>query len=390
MYTQLQSFVGEGVVGGAVTRFDHEGAQTARLVAGVLRQPPSAAMPPIESIDLSFVVDWRQLQKWSLSESLLYPGTQVLFRELTLWQRYRTSVLLTLAIILAESMLIAALLVERRRRKLAQRRADEARRQVAHMGRLAVVGELVATISHEIRQPLTAIRTNAETGVKVIGRVDGTMSIDQRLLCQDILSDIVADNPRASEIITRVLALARREEPGERSVDLNEVCRTAIRLLQHDEQARRADLVLVLDPRLKPMFGDAVQFQQVVLNLVLNALDSCSLEPSPRVTIATVDQETEVELSVTDNGLGIPAHVHARLFESFFTTKPDGLGLGLSIVESIVERHRGRVSAENTPGGGARFRVLLPKIDQPVSIIEGGANSSPVATPPSAQVAITG
>jgi signal transduction histidine kinase len=366
MYTQLGSYVGEGVVGGSVTRFDDEGTNTGRLVVRVLRRRPGQ-MPPAESITNSYVADWRQLQRWDLSEKRLPPGTELLFREPSLWQRYRAVVLIALGFMGVESLLIGALLLERRRRKRAQllvedqrRRTDDTRRQVAHMGRMALVGELAATIGHELRQPLAAMRANAETGAKFVAGADREFGPEDRRLCGEIFSDIIADNDQASEVIIRVRALLRGQELPSTSVDLNEVCRASARLLQHEALTRHAELSLSLDPHLPAVTGDPVQFEQVVLNLVLNALEASGSSPSPRVLIRTVGREEEVDVVVSDNGPGFAAGAQPHLFESFFTTKPQGLGLGLVIVQSIVERYRGRISAENGEEGGATFHVTIP------------------------------
>ncbi len=372
MYAQLGSYVGEGVVGGSVLRFDDEGLRTGRLVIRVLRRRAGERMPPVEPIAKSFVADWRQLRRWELPEKRLPPGTEVVFREPTLWQRYRTVVLVTLGVIAAELMLIASLLAERRRRIRAQsvaeeqqRRADETRRQVAHMGRVALVGELAATMSHELRQPLAAIRANAETGVRLVTRRTGQFSGDERELCEEIFSAIVADDALASDIITRVRALVRREELPPQPVDLNEICRTSARLLQYEVLTRLADVTLALDPRVPTVTGDPVQLQQVVVNLLVNALDASAASTNPHVTISTEVRGEEVEVAVRDNGSGLTPDVQPHLFESFFTTKPQGLGLGLPIVQSIVERHHGRVRAENADEGGAIFRVTMPGTRSP-------------------------
>jgi len=367
MYTQLASYLGEGVVGGSVLRFDDEAARTARLVVRVLRRRPGEPMPPVELIANTFVADWRQLQRWGLSEARLPQGTELVFREPTLWQRYRMVVLLTLGVIGAEALLIGSLLAERRRRKRAQlvaeeqrRRADETRRQVAHMGRVALVGELTATMSHELRQPLAAIRMNAEAGAKIVARDTGQFGDEERQLCGEIFSEIVADDALASDIITRVRALVRREELPHQLVDLNEICRTSARLFQYDASTRQAEITLALDPNLPTVTGDPVQLQQVVLNLIVNALDASAASTTPQITISTVARGEEVEVAVRDNGAGLTADVRQHLFESFFTTKPQGLGLGLPIVQSIIERHHGRVRAENGDLGGAIFRVIMP------------------------------
>jgi len=367
MYTQLGSYVGEGVVGGSVLRFDDEAVRTGRLVVRVLRRRPGERMPPVELIANTFVADWRELRRWGLSESRLPQGTDLLFREPTFWERYRMVVLLTLAVIGAESLLIARLLAERRQRKRTQlvaeeqqRRIDETRRQVSHMGRVALVGELAATMSHELRQPLAAIRMNAEAGAKIVARATGPLGDEEREMCEEIFGDIVADNVLASDIITRVRALVRREELRPQAVDLNEICRTSARVLHYDLVARQADITFALDPRQPTVTGDPVQLQQVVLNLLVNALDAAAASTTPQVTISTEVRGEEVEVAVRDNGPGLTSDVQQHLFESFFTTKPQGLGLGLPIVQSIVERHHGRVRAENADEGGAIFRVTLP------------------------------
>jgi signal transduction histidine kinase len=143
-------------------------------------------------------------------------------------------------------------------------------------------------------------------------------------------------------------------------VQLNAVCLDSVRLLRHEARARKTDLALSLAPELPTVTGDPVQLQQVVLNLIANALDAAAVSASPRIVVATHDRGGTVEVSVSDNGRGLADNVRHRLFESFFTTKPQGLGLGLAIVKSTVERHRGKVWAENDTRGGAVFRATFP------------------------------
>ncbi|MFL5580538.1 MAG: sensor histidine kinase [Gemmatimonadaceae bacterium] len=226
---------------------------------------------------------------------------------------------------------------------------------------MALVGELGATIAHELRQPLTAIRANAESGAKLAARGARQMEADERELYREIFRDIVRDDAHAADVVTRVRALLRREELPQEPLDLNEICRTASRLLQHDARTRYAKITLSLEPRLPAVTGDAIELQQVVLNLVMNALDAAMSAAHPHVMIGTAARDEEVEVAVRDNGPGLPPNVQRHLFESFFTTKTQGLGLGLVIVQSIVERHHGRVRAENSEGGGAIFRVAVPR-----------------------------
>ncbi|HVE33638.1 MAG TPA: ATP-binding protein [Gemmatimonadaceae bacterium] len=631
IYTQLYSYVGEGVVGGWVIKFDDEGARTGRLIRRVLGRRPGEPMPAVELLAKTFVADWRALRRWGLDESRLPPGTEVLFREPSLWTRYRTAVLVTLVVFAMLLGLIGLLLVERQRRKraqmalqeqsayeqtiarlttdavrhapddapqaledalariaeyagarsatliqcpdtavgtpvrlawavptngwsrhlrspgsplpettkatrleiplvadgapvgtlelhrddgggwpatlirrlesageviasamarsrairtvrrgeelnravlasistliaiidkngtiirvnaawrrvatagvgdaaresfvgsnyldecrnaelrgcdvarevrygiegvlerrawpfryeyrcadpkerwyelfvdqlqlseggaiithlditdrrLAERRAEETRRQVAHMGRMAFVGELAATISHELRQPLAAIRVNAEAGAQLLAANPADASE-----AREIFQNIVADDARAVELIESVRKLLRKETAAVATVDLNKVCRDAVRLLQHDAVLRGTKLELVLASEPPLVTGDGVQLQQVVLNLALNGLEAAGASPSERsVVVATECGGDHVDLLVRDSGPGIPSGVQPHLFESFFSTKTEGLGLGLVIVRSIVERHNGRVLVENAPTGGAVFRVRFP------------------------------
>jgi signal transduction histidine kinase len=237
-----------------------------------------------------------------------------------------------------------------------RRLAEEARRQVAHLGRVALIGELAATISHELRQPLAAIRANAEAGDRLVAR-----SAWEPGEAREIFRSIIAEDARAVEVIESVRKLLRKDQSAVTTVDLNQICRDTARLLQHDAAVRKARLELSLAPTPATVTGDPVLLQQAVLNLVLNGLEAASTSKTERsVVVHTEALLDHVELLVHDSGPGIPADVQPHLFESFYSTKKGGLGLGLVIVRTIVERHHGRVHAENHSLGGAVFGVRLP------------------------------
>ena len=245
-------------------------------------------------------------------------------------------------------------------RRLAEFKAEETRRQVTHMGRVAIVGELASAISHELRQPLAAIRANAEAGALLLKQ--NPPEVPE---ARDIFMDIVVDDIRASEIIDQVRTLLRKEAPVMKTVSLNEICRQAVHLLHRDAVLRNTRVQLALEPRLPSVSGEPVQLQQVVLNLALNALDAAMSSTGERqVIVGTALRGDEVELFVRDSGRGLHPDVQSHLFESFFSTKSTGLGMGLVIVRSIVERHNGRLHAENDDAGGAVFRVMLPVAQQ--------------------------
>jgi C4-dicarboxylate-specific signal transduction histidine kinase len=256
-------------------------------------------------------------------------------------------------------------------RSRAARRVEETRRQLAHMARMAFVGELAATISHELRQPLAAIRVNAEAGAHLLAGTPDDVSE-----AREVFRSIVADDVRAVELIEGVRKLLRKEESTTATVDLNEICRDAVRLLQHDAALRGARLELSLADEPPLVIGDPVQLQQVVLNLALNGLEAaCASESDRSVVIRTESGADHAEVLVRDSGAGIPTHVQPHLFESFFSTKTEGLGLGLVIVRSIVERHNGRIKVENVATGGAIFRVQLPTPARPLAHASNAAIS---------------
>ena len=241
-------------------------------------------------------------------------------------------------------------------RRNAERDAAETRRKITHMGRVVLIGEMAAAVSHELSQPLAAIRANAEAGVILSGRPHAS-SFDAK----EIFEDIRAAGLRATQVVEHIRMLLRDQPPQTAAVDVNEVCRSAVQLIKRDAALRRTKVNLELDECAPAIVGDSVQLQQVVLNLVLNALDAMMTSDREReVTVGTREESDAVEIYVSDTGDGLPADVQAHLFESFFSTKPKGLGLGLVIVRSIVERHHGRIQAENGSGGGALFRIFIP------------------------------
>jgi signal transduction histidine kinase len=179
---------------------------------------------------------------------------------------------------------------------------------------------------------------------------------------REIFHSIVADDERAVEVIESVRKLLRKDKPVVTEVDLNETCCEAIRLLQHDALRRKTRLELTLSASPPMVTGDPIQLQQVVLNLALNGLEAASTSTSDRfVTVQTECSAEHVDVLVHDSGPGIPSTVQPHLFEAFFSTKSGGLGLGLVIVRSIVERHSGRIHVENHSLGGALMRVRLPR-----------------------------
>lgn len=242
-------------------------------------------------------------------------------------------------------------------RKRSQYELDRHREELAHAGRVSIMGQLAAGLAHELNQPLGAILRNAEAAELFLQ----ASPPDLREVAA-ILADIRKDDQRASEVIDRVRALLRRREPQWSDLDLNELTEEVASLVRPDAERRKVKLVLDLVPIVLHVRGDRVQLQQVLLNFLLNAMDAmndCALKERC-VVVRSQMVEGGCEVAVSDAGHGIPPENLKRLSEPFFTTKPNGMGLGLAISQSIIGMHGGHIAAENNPDGGATFRMTLP------------------------------
>ena len=243
--------------------------------------------------------------------------------------------------------------------KRAEDELRAARLDLAHAARLALVGQLVASISHEINQPLTAIQTNASAGLRLVSHDLGSDELSE---VRDILTDIHDQSRRADDIMARLRTLAGRRPMMRQALDVNEVAGDMVRLVGTEARRRGVTLRTELGPSLPRVAADRVCLQQVMLNLIVNAMDAMDelAMEDRRVVVRTRQLDGGVEVEVSDVGHGIPAEYLPKLFDAFFTTKKDGLGLGLAIVRSIVEAHQGRIWAEDHGGRGVTFHVTLP------------------------------
>jgi signal transduction histidine kinase len=234
--------------------------------------------------------------------------------------------------------------------------------EIAHLNRVAAMGELTASVAHEINQPLTAILSNAQAACRLLNSRSPDLAE-----VRECLADIIADDKRAGEVIKQLRALLKKGEFQASEVDLNEVVRDVIRLVGHDALLRKASVVFEPLPGIPPVLGDRIQLYQVALNLIVNGL-AAAAEQSPHdrwLLVRTGESKVGgVELTVEDSGNGIAESDLPRVFEPFFTTKQEGLGMGLSISRSIIQAHGGHLSAENSAGGGAIFRCVLPAAPQ--------------------------
>jgi PAS domain S-box-containing protein len=243
-------------------------------------------------------------------------------------------------------------------RKQADLDAQQDRAELSHLSRVALIGEMSASIAHELNQPLAGILSNAAAGQRFIEQ--GDVDLGEM---RELLGDIIADGRRASDVMRGIREMVKKGQVARRPVDLNEVVMEAVRMVSPDAVLRSCQVETSLDASLRTIEGDPVQLQQVLLNLMINAFDAMRETPVSRrkVVIATQSNgDATVWTSVRDYGAGISEEMRDRLFDPFFTTKSEGLGMGLAIVRSIVESHGGTITIENADGGGARFGFVLP------------------------------
>jgi len=246
----------------------------------------------------------------------------------------------------------------------AQKQADlqlqHQREEMAHRNRVSLMGEMTASFAHELNQPLTAIANNASAARRFLQRGN----IDPALL-QQLLQDMVADSQRAGEVIRGIRSLVRKETSAHTLLNLNEVITDTVRLVSTDVLSRESVVTTELDPQLPQVSATLVQIQQVLLNLIINALDAMEgLPPAERRVIVSTrsDRGDVAEVSVRDFGTGLPKDQPDKVFDHFFSTKQKGMGMGLTIVRSIIEAHGGTIVAENAPDRGARMLVRLPAV----------------------------
>jgi PAS domain S-box-containing protein len=517
------TYLGHGIAGGFVVSIEEGGKIMGRDALEIFRGKPPRDIPIVHGPNL-YLFDWRVLKRWNLDESRLPTGSTVLFRQPTLWEKYRRTLLIGLLVLASLSLLTIYLLFERKRlhaarkeqmrltgllvdaqeqeraraaselhelqvieeglreseermrlavevadfgisirdlrrneiwatekwraifafepeeqldfdtifqrihpedrdtvrsvlkqsiegdgiyettyrlvlptgelrwivshgrtefdgagrpnlvrglslditaRKQAEDEKQLLQQEIAHAGRVSLMGQLASALAHEINQPLGAILRNAEAAELFLQ--NPSPDLDE---IREIVADIRKDDQRAGDVIDRIRGLLKRHDLATRSLDVRELVSNTMTLVQFEASARQIRLEVVMADDLPPIRGDAVHLQQVLLNLITNGMDALDEtkheNPQIRVT-ASLDGQQTVEISVSDNGEGIPNDRFAHIFDPFFTTKANGMGMGLSISYTIIEAHNGRLWAENNKEGGASFRFTLPIADKNVT-----------------------
>jgi signal transduction histidine kinase len=359
IFSYDDGFFGNEIVGGPMHSVLDLSRLTATTAVRILGGEKPSDVRPAALGYANPKFDWREMQRWGISERNLPPGSEVLFRTPTIWERFRWQLALIASVILVQGLLISGLLHERQRRRLAEVESRQRMAELAHVNRYSAAGELTTSIAHELNQPLGSILTNTETAESILK--DASPDLDE---LREILADIKRDDLRASEVIRRLRGVLKKTPFEMIELDVNGTVREVIGFttaLAHGRAIELSYAPTLVDLRVK---GDPVQLQQVILNLIINAMDAISdAQPRKReISVTTNLSGASAEIRVGDTGPGIPAENLKMVFDPFFTTKPQGMGMGLAIVRTIIEAHHGKVSAENQPSGGALFVISLPVI----------------------------
>lgn len=359
VFSHIDMFFGQAIVGGPITLIADVSRQAVSAAIRILNGESPAAIGKVVVGPATPRYDWRELQRWDISENNLPAGSEVFFRVPGIWEQYRPQMIAGLSLLLLQAAIISWLVFERRRRHLAEVEAGSRRREVVRLNRVATAGALSSSIAHELNQPLGAILSNTEAAQTLL-------KADPPDLGQigEILADIVRDDQRASEIIFGLKNLLDNKKASDlQAFDLNDAVREVAGIVA--PEAVRREIILTTDcaaGRL-PVRADPIHMQQVILNLAMNALDAmegCDPKPGKLWIRTSRDAESRiVKLAVTDSGRGIPEDKLASIFEAFFTTKPQGTGLGLPIARTIIQTYGGSIWAENRLRGAA-FCFTLP------------------------------
>lgn len=357
LYGMRSSYLGNGVIGGQVINLGEHGREAGQLALQLLSNPNGGPYTQI-SQETRCVLDDRQIRRWGFDLNNIPKNCERPFNTPTLLERNAMQIIAFALMTAVIMLLIFGLQWQRKKRLRADEDANRQRTALAHVARLGSVGELTASIVHEINQPLGAILANADAATMMLNQQSHS---DHEL--RAILADIRDDNLRASLIIQKLRVLLSKRSLESKPVSLNEVINTSRSLLGNLAIKHHVTIATELAEDLPLIMGDSTHLQQVLINLASNAMEAMvAVAPAQRTLSIKSKHNTpsHIQLIVADNGPGIPTNILPNIFDSFYTTKPEGMGMGLAIVQTIVDAHSGRIEVFNNPGGGATFVITLP------------------------------
>lgn len=372
----FESYLGHGIAAGAITTYSEQGRRTGELVARVLNGEAPLEIGIQPAGKPGCIADWQQLDRWGMDERHLPADCEVRFKTVTVWEQYRWSILVILAVILAQASTIFALAISVRRLKQSQltlaqengRRiqveafAGQLRRRLTCFSKERSLGTMATAIAHEINQPLIAIQNYAQAAKRRIKN-----NVDDKPKLIELFAKIEGQAQRAGNITQRVRSVVGRNSPMLQPVSLCPLIEEAISLMESEIDNRKCKIQCESNGIYPIVSGDGLQIQLVLVNLLQNAMKSvCSedrLDRDINIDVCMVG-EKDVQVSVTDRGTGIAPALVPEIFELFASESRDGLGMGLAVSKAIIEAHGGKLWYEANPAGGAIFRFTLGVAEQ--------------------------
>ena len=359
----VETHMGKGIVGGRLSSLQWQIEKMAELTQRVLAGESPSAIPIVEEAGYRTVYDWKELKRWGIPESSLPKGSILINEKLNVFNHYKGYIIAGLLFLILQTVLLVSLIEINRKQKTASaqlRESDERYRELLRVDRSSRLGELTASLAHELNQPLAAILSNAQAALRFLasGKNDPELS-------REILQNIVQDDKRAADVIRSLRSMIKKGEVRKGPVNINDILLEVIAIAQGELTSHDVLIETLLDGTLPPVIADKTQIQQVALNLIMNAMDvMAQCAPDKRkIIVQTKLRDGFVRASVHDYGPGIPAERVDSIFDPFYTTKNNGLGMGLAVCKSIVTAHGGRIWAENNPEGGATLSFELKVAD---------------------------
>lgn len=351
------TYLGHGIVGGALLSASDQGSKYIQLARRILEgEPLDNYRYTGKSNRLMF--DWRELKRWSIDIDKLPPDSIVRYHAPSVWDQHKWKIIALMMVLSMQAFAIAFMIMQRVKRNRAEKEAQRLREEFAHVSRVQVMGELAASLAHEINQPLSAVRSYAQAAQRFLSR--------DPLNTDDIhraLAGIVTGNRRAEEVVHRIRRALKKEPSQKTCFLIRDVFRDVMILA--GKRAEELDISIKFEQAAKipRVFGDRVQIQQVMLNLLINSMESIAAgEGRKRLILVRVFTHGDafVLVSVHDSGGGIDESHRDILFDAFYTTKSEGMGMGLSICRTIIEEHGGKLQCFNDPDRGATFSFTMP------------------------------
>ena len=355
----VESHMGKGIVGGRLSILEWHIGKTAELTLRILNGESPAAIPIVEEAGYRSVYDWKELKRWGIPESRLPKGSILINKETSLLDRYKKYFFAVMLFFIFQTAFILVLIKLNRQKKRAYAQLQEYTgryHELLRVDRSSRLGELTASLAHELNQPLAAILSNAQAALRFLasGKNDPA-------LYREILQNIVQDDKRAADVIRSLRSMVKKGETRKEEVNINDLLQEVIAIAQGSLISHDIHIETVLDEALPSVTADRTQIQQVALNLIMNAIDAVAQSvPEQRKIILTTElTDGFARVGVHDYGPGIPAELVEKIFDPFYTTKTNGLGMGLAVCKSIIADHGGRIWVENNSGGGTIFYFVL-------------------------------